>query len=217
MERAQAPQTVSEASKDSKAEPHPPQQHAGADAAAAQLHQQLEPGAPPGHGAVVRCFSEVTPSDGRLDFQIIDLGRQVYVWVAAGGAKMKNLCFSIQAPAGGGAPATAVLLRGHAGASGEGLAQRLGEQGLACIREGGVLGQWGALTSEAGVACCSSCGPRGAAAAGDGEQQLRATGSSSCGRRGAATVSGCWAPSCFCARRALRPVWRLLSCLSACN
>lgn len=46
----------------------------------------------------IRCFSEVTPADGRLDFQIIDLGRQVYVWVAVGGAKLSNLCFSIQSP-----------------------------------------------------------------------------------------------------------------------
>lgn len=61
-------------------------------------------------GARVRCFSEVTPSDGRLDFQVIHLGRQLYVWVAVGGAKMANLCFSIasaasQARASGGAGA----------------------------------------------------------------------------------------------------------------
>jgi hypothetical protein len=78
-------------------------------------------------GCSVRCFSETTPSDGRLDFQIIDLGRQLYVWVAVGGAKMANLAFAIQSPAQGGAPATAVLLRGGAGAVGEALAQRLGE------------------------------------------------------------------------------------------
>ncbi|GBF89530.1 hypothetical protein Rsub_02248 [Raphidocelis subcapitata] len=79
----------------------------------------------PGSAARVLCFSETTPSDGRLDFQVIDLGRQLYVWVALGGAKMSNLCFSIQAPSQAGAPATAVLLRGNAGVSGEGLASRL--------------------------------------------------------------------------------------------
>lgn len=82
----------------------------------------------PALAAAVRCFSEVTPSDGRLDFQVIDLGRQVYVWVAAGGAKLGSLCFSIQSPQGGASPSTAMLLRGGAGASGEGLAQRLGER-----------------------------------------------------------------------------------------
>ena len=88
----------------------------------------------------VRCFSEETPSDGRLDFQVVDLGRQLYVWVALGGARMPNLCFSIAtAERQGGAPATAVLLRGNAGASGEGLAQRLGE------REREHLGGWGGV------------------------------------------------------------------------
>jgi len=44
---------------------------------------------------------------------------------------MSNLCFSIQSAACGGAPAMAVLMRGGAGSSGEGLAQRLGER-LVC-------------------------------------------------------------------------------------
>ena len=90
-----------------------------------------EPGTSCASGScTVRCFSEVTPSDGRLDFQIVDLGRQLYVWVAVGGAKLSSMCFSIQAPSGGGAPSTAVLMRGGAGASGEGLAQRLGAEGV---------------------------------------------------------------------------------------
>ncbi|KIZ02786.1 hypothetical protein MNEG_5168, partial [Monoraphidium neglectum] len=62
------------------------------DAPPLSAHEQ------PSASCSVRCFSEVTPSDGRLDFQIIDLGRQLYVWVAVGGAKMSNLSFSIQAP-----------------------------------------------------------------------------------------------------------------------
>jgi hypothetical protein len=62
------------------------------DAPPSSAHEQ------PSASCSVRCFSEVTPSDGRLDFQIIDLGRQLYVWVAVGGAKMSNLSFSIQAP-----------------------------------------------------------------------------------------------------------------------
>jgi hypothetical protein len=121
------------ARKDGEAAEQPqPQQQGGANGASsggAAAPGAAAPGAAaPGAAAAVRCFSEVTPSDGRLDFQIIDLGRQVYVWVAAGGAKLRNLSFAIAAPAAGGAPAAAALLRGHASAGADGLAQRLGER-----------------------------------------------------------------------------------------
>ena len=50
-----------------------------------------------------RCFVEQAP-DATLYFQIIDLGRQLYVWASVGpGAKLKHLCMAIQAPAVGNA------------------------------------------------------------------------------------------------------------------
>ncbi|KAI8474400.1 MAG: hypothetical protein J3K34DRAFT_130669 [Monoraphidium minutum] len=100
----------------------PQRQERGAPDAAAGAAAGAGAAAAP--GCSVRCFSEVTPSDGRLDFQIIDLGRQLYVWVAAGGAKFGNLSFSIQTP-GQAAPSTAVLVRGGAGSSADALSQRL--------------------------------------------------------------------------------------------
>lgn len=47
-----------------------------------------------------RCFVEHAP-DATIYGQIIDLGRQLYVWVSVGasGAKLNNLCMAIQTPA----------------------------------------------------------------------------------------------------------------------
>lgn len=47
-------------------------------------------------GARVHCFAEDAP-DATLHFQIIDLGQQLFVWVAVGGAKLQNLFLAIQA------------------------------------------------------------------------------------------------------------------------
>ena len=43
-----------------------------------------------------RCFSHATP-EATLHFQIVDLGRQVYVWIGVGEPKLPNLYFAIQA------------------------------------------------------------------------------------------------------------------------
>lgn len=48
-------------------------------------------------GPSVRCFSEVTP-DAKLHFQVIDLGRQLYVWVGTQ-PKLANMFFAIKSPA----------------------------------------------------------------------------------------------------------------------
>jgi len=45
--------------------------------------------------ARVHCFSEQAP-DATIQFQIIDLGLQLYIWVAVGGAKLQNLYLAIQ-------------------------------------------------------------------------------------------------------------------------
>jgi hypothetical protein len=110
------------------------------------------PGAAAAAASSVRCFSEATPSDGRLDFQVIDLGRQLYVWVAVGGARMGNLAFAIQPP-GGGPPSAAVLTRGGGGASGEALARRLGAGPWLA---GGCAGQTLEGTQEAARRSCAA-------------------------------------------------------------
>lgn len=43
---------------------------------------------------IVRCFTEVTPEAAIL-FQVVDLGRQIYVWTGVGGAKLQNLYLAI--------------------------------------------------------------------------------------------------------------------------
>jgi hypothetical protein len=45
--------------------------------------------------ARVHCFTEQAP-DATIQFQIIDLGLQVYIWVAVGGAKLQNMYLAIQ-------------------------------------------------------------------------------------------------------------------------
>lgn len=49
-------------------------------------------------GISQRCFS-MDAQESTLHFQIVDLGRQYYVWISAGGAKMSNLYLAIQTPA----------------------------------------------------------------------------------------------------------------------
>ncbi|KAG2426573.1 hypothetical protein HXX76_012891 [Chlamydomonas incerta] len=71
-----------------------------------------------------RNFS-ITTHDAVLHFQILDLGRQYFVWVSAVGPKLGNLTLAIKSPADA-APSVASLLPG-APAVGEGpaMAQRL--------------------------------------------------------------------------------------------
>ncbi len=42
-----------------------------------------------------RCFSEAGP-DGVVHFQIVDLRRQLFVWVSVGSADLGNLCMATQ-------------------------------------------------------------------------------------------------------------------------
>ena len=42
-----------------------------------------------------RCFTEPGP-DGVVHFQIINLRRQLYVWLSAGSAQLGNLCMATQ-------------------------------------------------------------------------------------------------------------------------
>lgn len=42
-----------------------------------------------------RCFCESGP-DGAVYFQIVNLRRQLYVWLSAGSAQLGNLCMATQ-------------------------------------------------------------------------------------------------------------------------
>ena len=42
-----------------------------------------------------RCFSEAGP-DGVVHFQIVDLRRQLFVWLSSGSAQLGNLCMATQ-------------------------------------------------------------------------------------------------------------------------
>lgn len=46
-----------------------------------------------------RTFTQLT-GETTLLYQIIDLGRQYYIWIAAGSAKQGNLFYGIQLPVG---------------------------------------------------------------------------------------------------------------------
>lgn len=43
----------------------------------------------------VHCFTEQAP-DAVIHFQIMDLGQQLYIWIAVGGAKLQNMYLAIQ-------------------------------------------------------------------------------------------------------------------------
>lgn len=45
--------------------------------------------------AKIHCFTEQAP-DATIHFQLIDLGLQLYIWVAVGGAKLQNMYLAIQ-------------------------------------------------------------------------------------------------------------------------
>ncbi len=49
-------------------------------------------------GPSPRCFTEVTP-EATIHFQVVDLGRQVYVWISSGAPNLSNLSFAIQSSA----------------------------------------------------------------------------------------------------------------------
>lgn len=49
-------------------------------------------------GTSSRCFTEVTP-EAAIHFQVVDLGRQIYVWIGVGTAKLGELYFAIKSAA----------------------------------------------------------------------------------------------------------------------
>lgn len=58
--------------------------------------------------ARMRCFVESAP-DATIYFQVVDLGQQVYVWIAVGGAKLQNMYLAIQSRQVRAAAATSEL------------------------------------------------------------------------------------------------------------
>eukprot|EP00195_Chlamydomonas_chlamydogama_P006140 CAMPEP_0202890320 /NCGR_PEP_ID=MMETSP1392-20130828/772_1 /ASSEMBLY_ACC=CAM_ASM_000868 /TAXON_ID=225041 /ORGANISM="Chlamydomonas chlamydogama, Strain SAG 11-48b" /LENGTH=158 /DNA_ID=CAMNT_0049573869 /DNA_START=48 /DNA_END=523 /DNA_ORIENTATION=+ len=72
---------------------------------------------------VQRCFMEET-QEAVLYFQIMDLGRQLYVWVATGGAKWNNLHLAFPSKTDP-VPPVATLVPSAAAADGQSLARRL--------------------------------------------------------------------------------------------
>ncbi|KAF5835809.1 hypothetical protein DUNSADRAFT_6843 [Dunaliella salina] len=72
-----------------------------------------------------RCFTETAP-DATIHCQIIDLGRQVYVWASVGAnTKLNNLYMAIQTPAAS-TPSVATLLPASAASNeANAFAQRL--------------------------------------------------------------------------------------------
>ncbi|EIE23820.1 hypothetical protein COCSUDRAFT_83695 [Coccomyxa subellipsoidea C-169] len=103
-EHASKPSTYSHDS-----EPPPPQ--AGAAAAALMQH----------------CFSEEL-LDSTVHFQVMDLGRQLYIWVGTSAAQMGSLCFASPIGAARGMPPVATLVRGANEGSSASLAQRLAKR-----------------------------------------------------------------------------------------
>lgn len=76
------------------------------------------------------CFSAEGPGNEPLHFQLLNLGRQLYVYVSAGGAKMEGLSFAIKSPSSA-MPAVTSLLPGPGSSNSpeaEGLAQRLAQR-----------------------------------------------------------------------------------------
>lgn len=72
----------------------------------------------------MRTFVQQTPSDAPIYFQIIDLGRQYYVWIATGGARFQELHLAIQTSLDK-RPSLANLINGGGSEDGHALAQRL--------------------------------------------------------------------------------------------
>ena len=79
---------------------------AGSDAAEPGPHsgdvpqQQQQGGAAPSAAAMQHCVSEQV-LDASVHFQIVDLGRQLYVWVGTGDARMGSMCVASPVPPGG--------------------------------------------------------------------------------------------------------------------
>lgn len=70
-----------------------------------------------------RCFSEAGP-DGVVHFQIVDLRRQLFVWVSVGSADLGNLCMATQTRMDN-VPAVATLSHSSSNDAGNTLAQKL--------------------------------------------------------------------------------------------
>lgn len=74
----------------------------------------------------IHCFSEQAP-DATLHFQIIDLGLQLYIWVAVGGAKLQNMYLAIQSKQNP-VPSVATLLPDATSSAASSMAQRLAKR-----------------------------------------------------------------------------------------
>lgn len=86
---------------------------------------------------VPRCFSFPLPSeDGVLHIQLLELGRQTFVWLGVGQPALGSLSAAV--PLRAGVPAVTDLLGGGEGAA---LAQRLGAPATSTSRPGGVSQQ----------------------------------------------------------------------------
>eukprot|EP00879_Flechtneria_rotunda_P005832 GHRR01006136.1.p1 GENE.GHRR01006136.1~~GHRR01006136.1.p1 ORF type:complete len:167 (+),score=39.80 GHRR01006136.1:155-655(+) len=74
----------------------------------------------------IHCYTEVAP-DAVIYFQIIDLGQQLYIWVATGGATFQNLYLAIQSRLDPN-PSVATLLPDGASSIAASMAQRIGKR-----------------------------------------------------------------------------------------
>ncbi|DBA66724.1 TPA: hypothetical protein ACH3X2_001873 [Trebouxia sp. C0005] len=81
-----------------------------------------------------RCFSEAGP-DGVVHFQIVDLRRQLFVWVSAGSTELGNLSMATQTRMDN-VPAVASLNHSSSNDAANTLAQKLGDTGqdIQCIK-----------------------------------------------------------------------------------
>ena len=72
-----------------------------------------------------RCVSMEVPGEATVNIQIIDLGKQYYVWVSAAGPTLSNLHIAIQSHMDT-QPAVAALLPAPASSQSASLAKRIG-------------------------------------------------------------------------------------------
>eukprot|EP00884_Botryococcus_braunii_P011633 jgi/Botrbrau1/20470/Bobra.145_2s0031.1 len=71
------------------------------------------------------CFS-AEAMDTAVHFQIVDLGKQLYIWVASGSLKLGNISLAMPMPVGpGNVPPATTLIRGPGEGEGGALARRL--------------------------------------------------------------------------------------------
>jgi len=76
----------------------------------------------------LHCFHETTP-EAVIHFQLINLGRQIYIWISVGSPKLDNLYFAIQSKVDP-LPSVATIWPGASTAGGETqtLSQRLAKK-----------------------------------------------------------------------------------------